>query len=375
MTRTPIANIGRLNAAMDEHGLDAVVARSGVNFTYLSGVTYQGTLARHLDLADSPRPVFLVWPRRGEPVAVLNPLADALTRRDSWIERVVVYTSYADEPVDKLAEALRELGLQDARVGIEESYFGPALQSALAGKFPKLRMTECTAIMDRVRWIKTPGEIALIRRAADLLDDAFLEVFSALREGDTEREAHSRMVAACLRDGAGFAHGWMATSRNRVPAGGQSAMPFRRGDVVRTDYVAYLDGYPGHQSRNAVLGAPTAAQVETYARVRDIYLATMERCRPGVAVGDVYAFVAERFAAARFGFKAALVGHSVGCWWHQQEPIMAPGNRTPLEAGMVVALEPYVDEWITQDMVVITERGAELLSGKFKTDTLFVAGA
>ena len=109
--------------------------------------------------------------------------------------------------------------------------------------------------------------------------------------------------------------------------------------------------------------------------MRDIYLATIERCRPGVAACDVYAFVAERFAAAGFQFKAALVGHSVGCWWHQQEPIMAPGNRTPLEAGMVVALEPYVDEWITQDMVVITDHGAELLSAKFKTETLFVADA
>ena len=43
--------------------LDAVVLRSGVNFTYLSGVVYPGTLQRHMDLTDSTRPVMLIWPR------------------------------------------------------------------------------------------------------------------------------------------------------------------------------------------------------------------------------------------------------------------------------------------------------------------------
>lgn len=67
------ANIDRLRRFMDEHDLSAVIARSGVNFTYLSGVAYAGTLARHLDLAESPRPVFVVWPRSGDPVLIVNP--------------------------------------------------------------------------------------------------------------------------------------------------------------------------------------------------------------------------------------------------------------------------------------------------------------
>src|SRR3979490_2246977 len=46
--------IDRLAAQMDTLGLDAIVARAGINFTYLAGFAYPGTLARHLDLADSP---------------------------------------------------------------------------------------------------------------------------------------------------------------------------------------------------------------------------------------------------------------------------------------------------------------------------------
>ena len=76
MTERPmLVNVERLNRFMDEHQLAAVVARSGNNFTYLSGIAYPGTLARHLDLADSPRGVYLIWPRKGEPAIVLNAIA------------------------------------------------------------------------------------------------------------------------------------------------------------------------------------------------------------------------------------------------------------------------------------------------------------
>jgi Xaa-Pro aminopeptidase len=371
MKRQPIANVDRLHRLMDANGLDAVIARSGVNFTYLSGVTYPGTLARHLDLPESPRPVFVMWPRKGEPVILLNPLADQLTRRDSWVERVVVYASYTETPLDRLCEILREAGLADGRIGYEENYFSVSQLAAMAKALPKARLSDCTAMLDEVRWIKTPGEIDLIKRGADVLDEAFLEVFSTLKDGETERSAPARLVASSLQRGAAFAHGWMASGRNTVPAGGQSDLAFRRGDIVRTDYVSYLNGYPGHQSRQAVLGNPSAEQAHNYQRVRDVYLATIERCRPGVGAGELYDFTAERFKAAGLPFKAALVGHSVGCWWHQQEPILAHGNPMKIEAGMVIALEPYVDEWVTQDMFLITDDGPRLLSDRFKTDEIY----
>lgn len=370
--RVPLANIERLHRFMDAHALAAIIVRSGVNFTYLSGVAYSGTLARHLDLAESPRPVFVAWPRSGAPVAIVNPLAEAITRRDSWIERVLVYASYTEQPLDQLCAVLRELGVVGERVGIEEDYFGAAGHAALAAAFPRVRWVNASTMLSEVRQVKTPAEIALLKRAADLLDAAFLEVYPTIAPGETERSVHSRMVASCLRRGASFAHGWMASSRNKVPAGGQSDVPFLIGDVVRTDYVAYLNGYPGHASRNAVLGTPSQEQLDTYRKVRDVYLGTIERCRPGAVTGEIYRYVAERFAAAGLPFKGQLVGHGVDCWWHQQEPIFARGAKSVLETNMVIALEPGVDEWITQDTFVITEQRAQLLSDQFDTEQLFV---
>ena len=109
--REIIANIDRLNRLMDNRGCAAVVARSGKNFTYLSGLSYPGTLARHLDFPDSPREVLLVWPRHGEPFLVLNHYAVPLARRDSWLKNIEVYDDYADSPYQKMAAVLKRMGL------------------------------------------------------------------------------------------------------------------------------------------------------------------------------------------------------------------------------------------------------------------------
>ena len=121
-------------------------------------------------------------------------------------------------------------------------------------------MADCTELMDRVRWVKTGGEVDLLIKAADLLDEAYLEVFPQVREGDTEREVHSRIIQSCLRRGAQWVHGILNSSRNTVAYGGEGDMEFRKGDIIRNDYVSYYLGYPGHQSRTVAVGTPTEEQ-------------------------------------------------------------------------------------------------------------------
>ena len=83
--------------------------------------------------------------------------------------------------------------------------------------------------MDRVRWIKTDEEVTLIRKAADLLDDAYLEAFSRIRPGDTERKVHADLMGTCLRLGFEWAHGILNVFRNTVPYGGESDMVIEHG--------------------------------------------------------------------------------------------------------------------------------------------------
>jgi Xaa-Pro aminopeptidase len=367
------ANIDRLNMFMDQHGLAAVVVRSGMNFTYLSGVVYPGTLARLQDLTDSERGVLLLWPRDGQPIIVANSIAAALARRDSWVERVELHEGYVESPYSKLCEVIGEYGLDRARVGFEKNYVSAQHWGLVQLALPNLQMVDCVAMMDRVRWIKTPAEITLIKRGADLLDDVFLAVFPQVRVGHSERDVHGMMIHECLKRGAGWAHGILNSSANTVAYGGEGDTVFRRGDVMRTDYVAYWEGYPGHQSRNLVFGKPTPQQDREYKGNREIYLGTIERCVPGARVGDIYDYVMAEFAKRGWEYKSLLVGHGVGPWWHQQEPILCRGSDIVLEEGMVLALEPHLDHWHLQDMIVVREGEPELLSDKFPTAEPFIA--
>jgi Xaa-Pro aminopeptidase len=368
-----VANVDRLHAHMDRHKLAAVVARSGQNFTYLSGIAYPGTLARLLDLTDSPRGVMVFWPRHGEPSIILNKTAVPLTQRDSWIKQLEVYEGYSESPYLRLGEVIKKSGLERERIGIEKNYVSAAHWEELCKVVPQAQLVDCVAMMDEVRWIKSEKEIAILKKAADLLDDAYIEVFKAIRPGDTERQVHSRIVSNCLDRGAGWVHGILSSSTNEINYGGEGDTALQRGDIIRDDYIAYCtQGYPGHQSRNAILGKPSPELQREYRIIRDIYDGTIERCLPGVRSGDVFKFVVDEFSKQGWDYKPMLIGHGVGSWWHQQEPIMSRDCDIVLEEGMVLAIEPHRGHWHIQDMIVVRPSKPELLSDKFSTREMFV---
>jgi Xaa-Pro aminopeptidase len=370
--RPVTANVDRLHRLMDAAGFAAIVVRGGQNVTYLGGVAFHGTLSRHLDLAASRRGVVVVWPRHAEPVFVLEVTAAGAATRDSWIERFEVFSGYAESLFDRVAAVVSDLGLANSPVGFDKNFVGAGFWDDVRRRLPNLEMGDCSALMDDARLIKTPAEIELFRKGARLLDQAFAEVLPTMRAGELEREVHARMIAGCLSRGAEFAHGILNSERNPVIYCGESDFAFARGDIVRTDYLAYVQGYPGHQSRNAVIGKPSPKQQGDYAKYFEIYRAAADRLRPGTSVGEIYEFVVQRFNKIGWTYEAGLVGHSVGPWWHQQEPIFCRGGRQVLEPGMVVALEPYLAHWHCQDLFLVTDGAPTLLSPDFDTSRMLV---
>ena len=107
--------------------------------------------------------------------------------------------------------------------------------------------------------------------------------------------AHEQRTA--LAGGSEFTHGILNSSRNTVAYGGESDFAFAAGDAIRTDYVTYVKGYPGHQSRCAVVGRATERQKSEYAIARDVYLASCDQLKPGRTAGEVYDFVVKKFAS------------------------------------------------------------------------------
>jgi len=369
-----LVNLKRLEEAMDRQGLDAIVARAGLNFTYLAGFAYPGTLARHVDLADSPRAVIVVWPRRGEPRMVLNTIARDLAQRDSWIRKFDVYEGYVEAPMHRLATTLVELGLADGKIGLELNYVTAADIAQLAAKLPKMRVVDSAPILDHVRAVKTKAEIGRLKVGADILDDAFLACFPMAKSRMRERDLHGALVAHCLQGGAEFVHGILNSERNTIAYGGESDFAFRKGDAIRTDYVCYVKAYPGHQSRCAVVGRASKKQKQEYARARDVYLDSCHQLKAGRTAGEVYDFVVKRFAKEGMDYHHMIAGHSVGAWWHQQEPVISRGNARVLEDGMVIAMEPHIGHWHIQDMWVVRPNGPELISARMSTERLFECG-
>lgn len=373
--REVIANIDRLNAAMDAQGLDAVAVRTGQNFTYLAGMAMPGTLSRHLDASYTVRGFMVLWPRNSAPVLVLDAFAEGLARRASWIERVETYPAYEQSLYSRVAELLADMGLANARIGFEREGLAIAHWEEIQRALPGLRMADCSRLMEEVRWVKTPGEVALQKKACDLLDDVLMENFPTIREGETEREVHVRMMGACMKKGCGYVHGILNSSSNMVMYGGESDVPFRKGDFVRNDYVAYLDGYPGHQSRLAILGPPSAEQQRGYDLTLEIHRKTLERCRAGVTAGEIYDFAHAEFRKKGIDYTASLVGHGMGPWFHQQEPVLRRGGKAVLEKGMILAVEPQRLHWHLQDIILVQDGRPTLISDRMSTDRPFVIQA
>ncbi len=369
-----MTNVARLHDFMDLDGCSAVVARSGKNLTYLTGVAFPGSQGRHVDFADSPREVYVVWPRQGEPVIVVGTVGVARIRRDSWVSTIEEYRDYGQTAAGRTAEVIRKLGLEKSRLGFEKTCLSAVRWEEFARLLPDAEKFDCTEMMDSVRWIKTPGEMELLRRAADLLDRTYIEVFSQAREGNTEREVHSRMIQGCMARGAEIVHGFLNTSRNKSTYLGESDNTFGSGDIVRTDYVSYLNGYPGHQSRCFVVGKPSKVQAETYRKYREAHYTIIDACRPGIRANELYSLANGTLRSYGLGGADTMVGHGVGPWFHQQDPLLVADCETQLKEGMILAVEPYAEHWHLQDLILVTKNEPELLSATFDTQELFVIG-
>ena len=108
-----------------------------------------------------------------------------------------------------------------------------------------------------------------------------LKCFPTIRDGDTERNVHARLVAACIDRGCAFVHGILNSSSNDVMYGGESNVQFRNGDFVRNDYVAYLKVTRDINPDWPFSDHPTSEQRRGYELTLDVHRKTIDRCRAG----------------------------------------------------------------------------------------------
>jgi Xaa-Pro aminopeptidase len=368
----PLVNEQGLADLFERTGVGALVCRGGSNFTYLTEMAVPGTLARHLDLADSPRDMFVVVPKVGEPRIVCSEIAADYVEAYGRAE-VATYRDYRETSVGVLAAILAGLAVDSGPVGFDIACFGATRWKEIVQALPRVEAVDCTAAMDDVRAIKTTGEVEKLRVAARILDEALVEVLATVRVGETERAVHARIIRATIERGASQVHGIFQTASNDVLYGGEGDHPILAGDLVRTDYVAYVDGYASNVSRILHAGPPSRDTEARFGRYLEVFRASADLLRDGATGGEIHQRVQTLLAEAGFESGLPLCGHGIGCWFHQQAPLLVDSSEDLLKAGMVIALEPVGGLWHMQEEFVITDEHPVRLCAVYPLDTLPVA--
>jgi Xaa-Pro aminopeptidase len=337
---------------------DVVVLPPGPNLYYLTGF-WAEQRERHL---------LVVLPAAGEPTAVVPELyAEQLA--ETWVED---HRTWADDgdPRELLADVLGELSpdrlLVDPRTWAR---FTLDLRAAA----PDATVGLAEEVLTELRIHKDDGELAALRRAADVADAVARDVRALGPEavGTTERDL-ARRVERELAERGGEELAFDVV----VAAGPNGARPHHdpgdreiaTGDPVVLDFGTRVDQYPSDQTRTVVFdGEPPDGFREAFAAVRTAQSAAVEAVEPGVPAGEVDR--AARSVLAERGFGAAFVhrtGHGVGLDVHE-EPYVAADSDRELEPGMVFSVEPGVYREGAfgvriEDLVVVTETGCERLN-------------
>ena len=370
--RSHLFDRGRLQEAMVDDGFDAVVALSGMNVSYTGGVFTKGE--------ETPDAVLT----RADGVQVFVSAEDYAMafRETTWIEDVRPFRHAED--VDRaflslLAEAIDDLGLAGSRIGLEGPLRSETMEP-LRARIPRAVWADARPVFDRVRRVKTPGEIELYRAAMLCTQAAVRRGWAASYAGDTEKTVAARIQAAGLELGADW------TSHCQMQSGPHSTVamaasletPLRKGEIVHVDYGGIFCGYRTDFARNASVGGPTAAQASIYARLAEVQHHLLDSLRPGMTAAEVWALSEAAFRrSGGLVHPWAMVGHGIGLEIHEGITLGAESGDV-LEPGMLINVEPSHfapgdARYHIEDTVLVTESGVEILADAEVTDSSWVS--
>ena len=363
--------IARLRRAMEDAGLDALVAISPENFAYTSGFVV-------------PSQPLMRWRHaicvvtQTEAAIVCVDMEETTVRDAAQDTEIRVWGEFTDDPMATLAALLGDLGAAGARIGIEYAYLPAGDYERLKGLLPEAALIAADDLFDRLRRIKTADEVALLRRLARISDRAIAESFRAVSRGSTEMDIAAALTRGVYAQGAEqFKLMIVATGpRSELPNVGPTERVLEAGDICRVEIFAMIGGYHAGVCRTASVGAPRPEAQRIWATLVACKHLILEMIRPGAGARAIYhAFVAkfDELGVPPISF----VGHGIGLHLHE-EPYLGKDKDYVLEAGMVLGIEPLVYRTglgfglQLKDMVAVTGTGAELLSDVTDTDELLV---
>lgn len=349
----PAARVSRVDAELDERGLDALLVTDLVNVRWLTGFT-----GSNAAVVTGPGVRRFITDFR-----YVTQAAEQLG--DAW-EREV-----SKDLLEQVAEPLTgplRLGFDDAHMAVRDHV-------RLAELAPEgVELVGAGGLMEDLRAIKDAGELERIRAAAVLADAALEEVLARGLVGRTEREVALDIEVTMRRLGASS-----PSFPPIVAAGAQGALPHAEprdvaippDTLVVVDWGAQLDGYASDCTRTFATGPLEDRARAVYELVLRAQEAALDTVRPGPTGKEVDKVARDLIEAGGHGehFGHGL-GHGVGLEVHEG-PRLSTKGETPLQAGMVVTVEPgiYVPGQVgvrIEDLVAVIPEGREVLSSMDK---------
>lgn len=360
--------VTRLRDRAAEAGLDAIVCLSPENVAYAAGfVIPSQSLMRWRHAA-------FVITADGREAIVCVDMEETTVRAARPDADVRVWGEFTGNAMDTLADLLRSLGV--TTVGIELGYLSVTDHAALSAALPGKVFRPADDLLAKARQIKTPDELALLRRLSRISDQAILHSFEAVRAGDTEMDIAAALTRSVYEQGAQqFKLMIVATGeRSQLPNVGPTERVLKSGDVCRVEIFSVIDGYQAGVCRTAVVGDPPPEATRVYRNLVECKYLVRDAIKPGASAHGVYDTFLAKFTDLGMP-PIGFVGHSIGVNLHER-PYLGPHGTEDLAAGMVLGMEPLVYNsghgfgMQIKDMVAVTGDGCELLSDVTDTDEL-----
>lgn len=372
--------IERLKEKMAEKGIETVILQKPENVFYFSN--FNPVLNSH--------PAFMIITLEDDPCLLVHALRCDHAREEGSIRRVELYgkwganVSLAMDPMDAIKIIT---GDRKGKIGLEADYVSLEFTQSLLKEYSQSEIESISNVINMMKIVKDEHEISRIRMSAALVDEGVRHTIRGLREGLTEAEASTKGQYAMrqmwhrdFRDsevcGFGTSEGGMidslhvwCLSNGHIAYGCDCPKHYhpQEGDLCLPMAWAKTDGYHAENERTIIIGKLDEFKKNAYDGMLRARESIFELLKPGVLFEDLYQAAAKVYSDYGFGhILPGRVGHGVGCSAHEF-PSLAPGNKLPLEPGMVITVEPGLMDknWggvRHSDTVLITENGYEKLT-------------
>ena len=355
------SRLERLNIALSQAGLDAVVLNPGPTFTYLTGVRF------HL----MERPVVLLVAPGSQPALILPELE--LPKVNLFPYKVTAF-AYGENPSDWEAvfrKAVSSLGLDGKKIGVEPRQLRLLEFRHVRTGAPEADFPDASQALASLRLRKEESEISAMRRAVKAAQDALEATIPFIRIGMTEKAIAAELNVQLLKHGSEselpFPPIVSSGPNSANPHASPSDRKLQPGDLLVVDWGATVDGYISDLTRTFAVGDPQPELRKIAEIVLAANAAGRAAGRPGVPCSNVDRAARHVIDEAGYGaYFTHRTGHGIGMEEHE-EPYMRGDNMQMLYPGMAYTVEPglYLPGRAgvrIEDYVVVTKEGVEVLS-------------